>query len=295
MKSELPWVVVRTRNDMPLLRQTLLALGHQTQAHHLLVMENASTDGSREEAQAHGARIIHIPADAYVPGRVLNHAMQASDGEWVVFLNADTTPTGSRWLERLLQGGSSKPAVAAVFGRQVPRPDCHPLFARDTHATFGDGHQQARWRHCFSMAASAIRRSVWETRPFDERLAYSEDVAWTYRVRQSGFGVVYVPEALAVHSHNYSLEAWCRRQYGEGYAEASIFEWNAWQASWPRQVLLPYLRQLADDLPWCLSRRAWGAALEAPWLRGRAAWARWRGLRDGLRLIARDDVRGDSG
>jgi rhamnosyltransferase len=175
-----PWVVLRSHDDQPLADRTLEALARQTVAHRLMAFDNASRDGTREAVARVADRLVDVPAGGYVPGRVLNQAMRLTDGPLVVFLNADCTPCHDDWLERLL-AGLADPGVAAVFGRQVARPGTAPLHARDTEQAFGDGSRQAAWRHCFSMAASAIRREDWEVAPFNESLQYSEDVDWTWR------------------------------------------------------------------------------------------------------------------
>jgi rhamnosyltransferase len=279
-----PYVIMRARNDMPLVEQTLAMLARQDMPHHLVVLDNASSDGTREVAVRHGAEIVEVPAGQYVPGRVLNEGMRRSQGERVVFLNSDCTPTHESWLRELLAGFDDDD-VAAVFGRQVPRPDCHPLYARDTEDTYGDGELQKRWRHCFSMASSAIRRSVWERMPFDETLRYSEDIEWTWRVRQHGGRIRYVVDAVVMHSHNYTARELYRRQYGEARAEARIFEWSPWQSSFLRYAVLPYGRQVASDLRHCLKNGELVAAACAPLLRMVGMAGRWKGLQDGLREV----------
>lgn len=277
------FVVMRCHNDMPLLADTLDMLARQDHPHRLLVCDNASTDGSRERAQHQAERMLHVPAGQYVPGRVLNQAMAQSQGEYVVFLNSDCTPVDASWLTRLLEGFTDE-TVAGVFGRQIPRPDCHGLFAKDTEDAYGDGSQQARWRHCFSMAASAIRRSVWEKIAFDETLRYSEDVDWTWRARLLGHRIRYVPQAVVMHSHNYRLRQYYRRQFGEAQAEAHIFEWSPWQRSFLRYAVLPYGRRVCSDLLHCASHGDLAGALLSPWLRLVGFAGRWRGLQEGLRV-----------
>jgi len=276
------WVALRSHDDQPLVEQTLAALSRQTIPLRLLALDNASTDGTREAVTACATRLVDVPAGAYVPGRVLNEAMTLTDGPVVVFLNADCTPQHDDWLERLL-AGLDDPGVGAVFGRQVPRPGAHPLHARDTEAAYGDGTRQATWRHCFSMAASAIRRVDWEASPFREDLQYSEDIDWSWRLRQRGRGVRYVVDAVATHSHDYTLRQLARRHYGEGCAEAAIFEWSAWQASLVRYSLLPWGRQVLDDVRWALGSGEWRAALEAPLMRAVQAAGRRAGFRAGRR------------
>jgi rhamnosyltransferase len=273
---------MRARNDMPLIAQTLASLARQRCPFELVVFDDGSTDGTRQEAEKYTDRVFPVPGGPYVPGRVLNRGMKVSAGEFVVFLNSDCTPQHDTWLELLLMGFDGD-RVAAVFGRQVPWPDCHPLYARDLETAFGDGSGQARFRHCFSMAASAIRRSAWEQLPFDERLQYSEDIDWTWRARQRGYAIRYVREAVVMHSHNYSLRQLYCRQFGEGQAEAVIFDWPAWERSLLRYALLPWARLVLGDWQYCLGRKAFGAALRAPVLRLVRVLGRWAGLRTGLR------------
>jgi rhamnosyltransferase len=273
---------MRSRNDMPLVEKTLAALRTQDLPLELVSFDNESTDGTTAAVRAQADRVHTVPAGTYVPGRVLNQAMAATAGEVVVFVNADCTPQDSQWLRALIAPFQDQ-RVAATFGRQIPRPGCWRLYARDTENTFGDGLQQRRWRHCFSMAASAVRRSVWAALPFREDLTYSEDIDWTWRVRQQGHTLQYVPEAVAMHSHNYTPAQLYRRQYGEGRAEAAIFAWTAWEASLLRYSLLPCARQLLGDWRYCLRRGALGAALAAPVLRLAQGAGRRRGFGVGRR------------
>lgn len=277
-------VVMRSHNDMPIVADTLAALHAQRVPHDLVSFENASVDGTRERMAVHSTRLHHVPDGAYVPGAVLNAAMRATDGDVVVFLNADCVPADEDWLATLL-APFADPAVAATFGRQFPRPGCDPMQARDTESTYGDGAGQLRWRHCFSMAASAVRRSVWEAMPFREDLRYSEDIDWTWRARQAGFRIAYAPDSRVYHSHHYTLRQLYRRQSGEGEAEAAIFEWTGWQRSLLRYTLLPYVRQVAADWRYCAGRTALTWLAMAPLYRAVQAAGRRAGFRRGLAAL----------
>lgn len=271
-----PFVIMRSRNDMPLIAQTLEMVARQSMPCELVVLDNESTDGTAELARKFTSRVINIPAGTYVPGRVLNQGMGASEGELVAFLNSDCTPVDEFWLERLL--GGFGPKTAAAFGRQMPRQDCQPLFAKDTEDTYGDGERQKYWKHCFSMASSAIRRSVWEHATFDEHIRYSEDIQWTWRMRQRGWEIQYVPDSKVYHSHNYTLAQWKRRQFGEGQADAVIFDWAPWERSFLRYSLLPYCRQVLADAKYCLKTGRLGCAFYSLALR----WVQMTGRRKGF-------------
>ena len=275
-----PCIIMRSYNDMPLIADTLAAVDQQTTSFELISLDNESTDNTLLEIRKYTDRTINIPKGTYVPGRVLNQGMAVSHGEFVVFLNSDCTPQNELWLKTLLAGFADD-NVAAVFGRQIPRPDCHPIFAKDTEDTFGDGSNQKYWRHCFSMASSAIRRSVWEKMKFDEDIQYSEDIDWTWRARQKGHEIRYVADSIVMHSHNYNLRQFYRRHYGEGRAEAVIFDWSKWEQSLIRYSLLPYIRQIMSDEKYCLSHFFLGACFYSPVLRLAQLLGRRAGFKDG--------------
>ncbi|MDX1973431.1 MAG: glycosyltransferase [Candidatus Sumerlaeia bacterium] len=279
--SEPIWVVMRCRNDIGIVERTCKAVKEQRHPLKLLVMDNHSTDGSREVLEHYADRLIDVPEGTYVPGRVLNQAMRETTGEVVVFLNSDCPPLDGEWLEKLVQPFVQE-KVCATFGCQEPRVDCWPLFAKDTLDTFGDGLRQKFWRHCFSMASSAIRRSVWEESAFREDIQYSEDIDWTWRQRGRGYRIQYVPQSRVEHSHNYTLAQFRKRQYGEGKADAQIFEWSDWESGWVRYSFLPFARQVLNDTKYCLRKGEMSSLFHSPLLRWNQMMGRRKGFLEGL-------------
>ncbi|MBF0544805.1 MAG: glycosyltransferase [Candidatus Riflebacteria bacterium] len=281
MNPENVFIIMRSHNDMPLVAETLRMVAKQEHPFTLIGFDNASNDRTREEVHKFAAAVYKVPKGEYVPGRVLNNGMKSSSGEFVVFLNSDCTPVNNKWLTNLLAGFTDN-SVAAVFSRQMPRPNCAPLFARETEEAYGDGHRQKFWKHCFSMASSAIRRSVWQKMSFDENLQYSEDIDWTWRVRQKGFNIQYVPDSAVFHSHNYSLKQYYKRHYGEGKAEARIFHWTDWEKFWLRYSLMPFVRQILTDWKFCLKSLDSKSFALSPALRLTQMLARREGFLIGL-------------
>lgn len=281
-----PCIIMRSHNDMPLIADTLAMLQKQTHPFELIVMDNESTDGTLGEVQKYTNRVINIPQGTYVPGHVLNQGMEISYGEFVVFLNSDCTPQNESWLKNLL-GGFTADKVAAVFGRQIPRPDCLPLYAKDTEETYGGGSRQRYWRHCFSMASSAIRRSVWKQIKFNEQIQYSEDIDWSWQVRKAGYSIRYVADSIVIHSHNYTLGQYYKRHYGEGKAESKVFDWSPWQRSLLRYSVLPYFRQVATDWKYCVAQCTFASAFYSPVLRMGQLLGRRKGFKTGLKEIGK--------
>ncbi len=279
MKS---WIIMRSNNDMPYIAETLAMVVKQNVSYELIVFDNDSTDGTRQEVEKYTDRVINVPAGTYVPGKVLNRAVNMTEGEYIVFLNSDCTPQHNQWLENLLKGFTSD-KIAAVFGRQVPRPDCQTMHAKDTEETYGDGGRQKYWKHCFSMASSAIRRSVWEEMQFNENIQYSEDIEWTWQARKRGYEIKYVPDSVAVHSHNYNIKQFYRRHYGEGRAEAVFFDWSGWEAAWFRYSLMSYSHQVLNDWKYSLKNKTFSLAWQSPFFRFSQMLGRRAGFLVGLK------------
>lgn len=70
------------------LRERLGALGREFE---LVVVDNASTDATAEVARAHGARVVAEPHRQI--SRVRNTGAAHTEGDWLLFVDADTWPS----------------------------------------------------------------------------------------------------------------------------------------------------------------------------------------------------------
>lgn len=279
-------VIMRSYNDIAVIRQTLEAVKSQTyKDFDLWNFDSTSRDGTLEVIREFN-REDHIRLNdsaTYNPGKVLNEAVQTCSGDIIVFINSDASPTSHDWLEKLIQPFED-PAVGAVYGRQSARPDCRSLFVKDTERAFGDGGVASTWVHFFSMANSAIRREVVEEVPFETRIQYSEDIEWSYRIKRSGKKIVYVPEAEAVHSHNYTIKQSYKRHFGEGVADSWIFREGEVNGSLLRYFIAPAIMEILRDMAWGVRTLSLDAILHSIPLRVTQKWARWRGFRHGKQM-----------
>jgi rhamnosyltransferase len=284
-------IIIRSFNEAWALRETLPALqGQDYPGWELIVIDSGSTDGSvdliRQAAPRH---FVQIAPHDYNPARVMNHGMQLARSHFGIFLNADATPQGRDWLRPLVYA-LLDPKTAAVFGRQIPRPDCQAVYAHDYERCFGVQRESAHWDHFFSMASSGIRKDIWARRGFNERLQYSEDDEYTRWCRAQGYEVAYVPESVAMHSHNYTPAQAHKRSFGEARALAAVWPGDLGNFNWPHTVLLGWLNDARRDLLFCARcrrLREWPHALGIRWQQRRARLA---GFRDGW-SVYRDNAR----
>lgn len=273
-------IILRSFNEAWALRETLPALAAQNyKPWELIVIDSGSTDGSVELlGQFHPRHFVHISHSEYNPARVMNRGMGLASSNFAIFLNADATPQGPDWLGPLVAGLRDS-QVAAVFGRQIPRPDCQAVFAHDYERCFGLNRESEKWEHFFSMASSGIRKDIWAKRGFNERMQYSEDDEYTRWCRAQGYRVVYVPESVAMHSHNYSpAQAW-KRSFGEGRAQAAVWKNRIATPTWARNVFLGWVNDARRDLMFCAHTdrlREWPHALRIRWQQRSGALAGFR-------------------
>jgi len=271
---------MRSFNEAWALRETLPALTAQNYKQwELIVIDSESTDGSVELLRKFQPRhLIQIPQREYNPSRVMNQGMRLASSNFAVFLNADATPQGADWLGPLV-GALGDPRIAAVFGRQIPRPDCQAVFAHDYERCFGLNRESAKWGHFFSMASSGLRKDIWSQRGFNERLQYSEDDEYTRWAVSRGYRVVYVPESVVLHSHNYTAaQAW-KRSFGEGRALAALCNNPCARPTWSRNVFLGWMNDARRDWMFCTRtrrRNEWPHALRIRWQQRSGALAGFR-------------------
>lgn len=115
-------VLVPARNAASTLPALLEALAAQSYpAEEVIVAVDRSTDRTAELAQAHGARVVAVPAPGG-PGVARNAAARIARGELLLFLDADTLPPPD-WIERMVRTFEAEgEETVAIWGPYAPPP-----------------------------------------------------------------------------------------------------------------------------------------------------------------------------
>lgn len=194
-------IVIRTRNEGAWLRRCLEAVRQQDYPDfEVIVVDNDSSDGTVEEMESLGHRLLKISEEEFSHGRSINRGIHLARGELVAVLSGHCIPLNDKWLFRLALNFKN-PRVAGVYGRQEPLPDTSDFDKRDLWTTFGLDRRIQRQDYLFHNANSMIRREVWEKVPFNENLSGVEDRDWAKRVLERGYQIVYDPVAGVYHFH----------------------------------------------------------------------------------------------
>ena len=214
-------VLMRSHNDIQYISSTVKALLTQDvdDTVEVISCDDHSTDGTAEYlASVPQLRRIAPPAGKYVPGKTLNHMVSQARGEFIVFNNADAIPQNDQYLKNLISPLKS-PENDCVFGNQIARKDAFCVVRKDYERAFGSGKTSASWNMFFSLVSSGFRRADLLAKPFNDKIQYSEDSEW---VNHNKAKIVYVPDAVVEHSHNYTLKEVKKRFFNEGVADTQM-------------------------------------------------------------------------
>lgn len=280
MKDPLVSIILRSYNEAWALCETLPALQSQEYKNwELIVIDSGSIDGSVGLIRNFGPKHFHqIKSSDYNPSRVMNWGMRLASGDYGIFLNADATPQNENWLRPLVEI-LKDPKNAAVFGKQIPRPDCQAVFACDYERCFGANRESTKWQHFFSMVSSGIRKDIWARRGFLEKLQYAEDDEYTRWCKANGFNVVYCPESVVMHSHNYTAAQAYKRSFGDARALAASWQENPNYFNFFRTVLFGWMSDLRHDFTFCARHHRLNEFSHAAKIR----WHQRRGKLDGFK------------
>jgi len=179
----------------------------------IIVVDNASTDGSREYLTGLGNRIVVIFNKKNVGfAKACNQGAKIAHGEYLLFLNNDTVVTNN-WLDILVKELDNNKDMAIV-GPKLLYPD-------DTVQHAGIVFDEKKWPHhiykkergdaayvnkkrqfqCITAACFLIRSKIFnDIGGFDEAYINGlEDLDLCLKVRELGLGILYCPESVVYH------------------------------------------------------------------------------------------------
>lgn len=223
-------IVIPNHNTAKLLEECLQSIKVHKQKKlttEIIVVDNASTDGSKEMVREKFKDIILIVNKKNSGfARAVNQGWQKGSGELVVFLNSDTALQNNA-LEIMANYIQIHSSVGAISGKLTLRngqidPDTHrgfptpwssltfflgleKLFPKSRlFAQYHQGWKNKDQIHEIDAGAGAlllVRRSIlkklggWD----EEYFFYGEDIDLCYRIKQAGWKVIFHPGTQVLH------------------------------------------------------------------------------------------------
>ncbi len=223
-------IVVVSYNSAEVLGDCLASIELHAPGAPAIVVDNASSDGSAELAQAAGSfvTVIRSPENEGF-SKANNRGLRAIDAEFALILNPDARLTSST-LPQLLAAADRLPAAVA-FGPRTVYEDGRPQvsFGPDLSLAAEYGQRKlvkgvksgAAWALAKVHALAAEEREVdWISGScmllrmvavrnagfFDERyFLYEEDADLCLRLRQASGQVMFIPQAVVIHELGTSM------------------------------------------------------------------------------------------
>lgn len=251
--SGLASIIVVNWNGIGCIRDCLQSVLRQTYTpFELIVVDNGSTDGSREWLRANAAnsfRLIEFDVNTGF-GRGVNAGIRASAGEFFALLNNDAS-ADERWLESLV--AAARDIDTGMVASKILFYDRRDVIDKAGHLLYPDGLNRGRGagetdtgqydkdvETLFPDGCAALyrRQMLDDIGLFDEQFfAYGDDAEIGLRGRWRGWRCVYAPAARVYHRHSSSLGKYSP-------VKAYLVERNRfWVAvkllPWPALVLSP--------------------------------------------------------
>lgn len=220
-------IIIVSFNNKLVLQQCLESLyaAEITIPHEIIIVDNASTDGSTEMIEAQHSNVLLIKNNENLMfAKANNQAMAVAQGDYLLLLNSDTIiQKGS--IKRLVDFLSAHPKVAAV-GPKVLNVDgtlqskgfpLSPILwgilrslsinklpeklKKQMSAKYfwsADDFAQVLWiSGCCMLLKHAVVKEIGGL--CEEFFFYCEDTEWCYRANKAKYEIWYVPTAVITH------------------------------------------------------------------------------------------------
>jgi mycofactocin system glycosyltransferase len=260
-------VVIPVKDRADELRRCLESLARIRYAREqleIVVVDDGSRDTTPEVARSLGAVVVPSGGEGRGPAAARNRGAAVARGDILAFIDSDCTAS-EEWLSQLCVAFED-PEVVAVGGRV---DGMHAASALDRYEAEmsslslgprGRSGQAGNDTFYLPSCNLLVRRKEFAAcGGFREELHVGEDVDLTWRLRDRGGKIVYMPRGEICHEHRNRLRAFLRRRFQYGTSEGLL---HTLHPARRKKMLMPAALALGVLLGFAsiLSGRWWLAA-----------------------------------
>ncbi len=216
-------VVIRAFNEAARLDQLLADIRAQRFSGGLevVVVDNASTDGSADVAEKYGARLVTMLRGEFTYPKSMNLAMESASNDVVLLTVAHARLSNVYSLHAGARHFGKNVRVAGVFGKALPNEGSSPIerWATPLDNNLGLARAARRIKRAgmgtLAGTGAMVSKTVWqELGRFDERYETGgEDTALAKSMLERGYDVVLEPALTVHHSHGLGLRDSVKEQF----------------------------------------------------------------------------------
>ncbi|MDP2209680.1 MAG: glycosyltransferase family 2 protein [Bacteroidota bacterium] len=222
-------VIIINYNTRELLRESLRSVVNCTLTKEIIVVDNASTDGSVDMVREEFPEVkllVNTKNERFAKPN--NMAMKIAKGRYYFLLNSDATISPDtldlliKYMEIHSDVGVCAPQL--IYPDGSIQPSCRGFITLWTHfcdmlildrifpkskifakseMTYFDHRTIKNVDHVMAAAILIRREAIIDVGLFDENLSINyNDLDLSYRIRQKGWEIVFYPEAQVIHHHS---------------------------------------------------------------------------------------------
>lgn len=220
-------IIIVNRDNQRLLEECLTSIEKNTRriSHELIVVDNASTDGSREMVLNKFPKVALIVNKENLGfSKANNLGLKICQARYALLLNNDTIVKDGA-LDKMVAFMDTRPEAGAC-GPRLLNVDGTP---QRQGGLFGQKFWLAKEPvpvDCVIGAALLVRKEVIDrVGLLDENLFfYNDDLDWCRSIRKAGYKIYFIPDAEIIHYGGYSSKGkFNRRLFVEGFKGGLYF------------------------------------------------------------------------
>ncbi|MDA8429126.1 MAG: mycofactocin biosynthesis glycosyltransferase MftF [Geobacteraceae bacterium] len=206
---------------------SLSLLNYPQEKLQVIVVDDGSSDDSPLVARQFGALLVPSGGTGRGPAAARNVGAAMATGEILAFIDSDCSAS-PEWLGELLPAFTN-PAMAAVGGqvdgmcsasaidRYESIMSSLSLGSRERSGSGGDD------TFYLPSCNLLVRRSVFRSAGgFKDEMHVGEDVDLTWRMRDQGWTICYLPAGNVLHEHRSSIRSFMSRRFDYGTSEGML-------------------------------------------------------------------------
>lgn len=206
---------------------SLAGLDYPQEKLQVIVVDDGSSDDSAPVARQAGALVLPSGGTGRGPAAARNVGATAATGELLAFIDSDCSAS-PKWLAELIPAFDD-PGMVAVGGlvdgmcteSTVDRYEAvMSSLSLGSRERFGKGGDDTFYLPSCNLL---VRRPAFlAARGFDEAMHVGEDVDLTWRLREAGWTIAYLPAGRVLHEHRSTVRSFMSRRFDYGTSEGHL-------------------------------------------------------------------------
>jgi hypothetical protein len=245
-------VIVPVRNGsstLPRALAAILASELPRNAYELIVVDDASSDGSPELAARYADTVVRLTGRRSGPAYARNRGAELAHGEVLAFVDPDTMvrPETLPRMLRMISDHSGLAAVSATHDHASPAQNLASQYW-NLLLHFGDQRQVGTGGNMASPCAAISRQAFFSAGMYDEwrfGTAALEGIDFGRRLEDSGCGVSSNKDLAVTALKSWSLRALCREVWNRSALLAQSLGYQRTRSAVPSEVVFTLSHSLA--------------------------------------------------